>query len=155
MLKQIDNPEISSNFQSRMMNNARDQREFSNIAQRLMRRAHAEIIIVPLDGGLEIEVYVPTDSEVIELLKLQADIYRAGMSFQSGGQDIDTLGTEVDMVAEGYDRLNRLLGKICVDPSLSYEFFASGQISTRDKTAIITGVISNINEKREMVSRFR
>lgn len=120
-----------------------------------MRRAHSNTITVFLDDGLEIEVYTPTDSDVIELLKLQTDIFRAGTSMLKQGVDLDSVGSSVDAVADGYDRLNKLLGKLCVDTSLSYEFFASGMISASDKGAIISGIMGAVNQKREMVANFR
>jgi hypothetical protein len=154
-IQQIDDPELSASFHQKIGEKQQVQMESLSIAQRLMRRAHTQIFTVTLDYGLDIQVYAPTDSEIIELVKLQTDIFRVGTSMQQSGIDIDTVGSSVDVIADGYDRLNRLLGKLCVDPSLSYEFFASGAISSSDKGAIISGIMSNVNNSRESVSRFR
>lgn len=150
-----DNPELSRRVQEQYALEEEDKQNAVSIAQRLMRRAHEQIINVSLEDGLDIEVYAPTDSEMIELVKLQSDIYRVGKSMQKQGVDFDSVGTSVDAIADGYDRLNKMLGKLCVDASLSYAFFASGQISAADKGAIIAGIMQTVNANREKVSRFR
>ena len=146
-----DNPEISA----RANKNQIEQTEVLSVAQRLMRRAHSSTFTVSLDDGLEIEVFVPTDSEVVELVKLQTDVYRVGMELQKTGVDIETVGDGIDIVSSGYERLSKLLGKLCVDPSLNAEFFASGCISAADKSQIIGGIIESVNKGRELSKKFR
>lgn len=146
-----DNPEISA----RVKKNEIEQEEVLSVAQRLMRRAHSSTFTVSLDDGLEVVVYVPTDSEIVELIKLQTDVYRVGVELQKTGVDIDTVGDGIDIVSDGYGRLSKLLGKLCVDPSLNAEFFASGCISASDKAQIIGGIIDSVNKGRELSKKFR
>lgn len=146
-----DNPEISARVQEKTIETA----EMQTLAQRLMRRAHSDTFFVPLDEGLEIEVYIPTDSEVIELVKLQTDVYRVGKELQKSGTDLEAVVDGIDIVSDGYARLSILMGKLCVDPSLNAEFFASGCISAADKAQIIGGIIESVNKGRQLSKKFR
>jgi len=146
-----DNPEISARVQEKTIETA----EMQTLAQRLMRRAHSDTFFVPLDDGLEIEVYIPTDSEVIELVKLQTDVYRVGKELQKSGTDLEAVVDGIDIVSDGYARLSILMGKLCVDPSLNAEFFASGCISAADKAQIIGGIIESVNKGRQLSKKFR
>jgi len=146
-----DNPEISARVQEKTIESS----EMQTLAQRLMRRAHSDTFFVPLDEGLEIEVYIPTDSEVIELVKLQADVFRVGTEMQAKGSDISAITTGVDVIADSYARLAVLLGKLCVDPSLDYEFFVSGCISASDKGEIIKSILEHVGKGRELAGKFR
>jgi len=146
-----DNPEISARVQEKTIESS----EMQTLAQRLMRRAHSDTFFVPLDDGLEIEVYIPTDSEVIELVKLQTDVYRVGKELQKSGTDLEAVVDGIDIVSDGYARLSILMGKLCVDPSLNAEFFASGCISAADKAQIIGGIIESVNKGRQLSKKFR
>jgi len=146
-----DNPEISARVQEKTIESS----EMQTLAQRLMRRAHSDTFFVPLDEGLEIEVYIPTDSEVIELVKLQTDVYRWGKELQNSGTDLEAVVDGIDIVSDGYARLSILMGKLCVDPSLNAEFFASGCISAADKAQIIGGIIESVNKGRQLSKKFR
>ena len=146
-----DNPEISARVQEKTIESS----EMQTLAQRLMRRAHSDTFFVPLDEGLEIEVYIPTDSEVIELVKLQTDVYRVGKELQKSGTDLEAVVDGIDIVSDGYARLSILMGKLCVDPSLNAEFFASGCISAADKAQIIGGIIESVNKGRQLSKKFR
>lgn len=147
-----DNPELSKRARS----NDIEQTEVLSVAQRLMGRAHSSTFTVSIDDdGIEVEVYVPTDSEVVELVKLQTDVYRVGKELQKSGTDLDAVGDGIDIVSDGYARLSILMGKLCVDPSLNAEFFASGCISAADKAQIIGGIIDSVNKGRELSKKFR
>ena len=146
-----DNPELSKRARS----NDIEQTEVLSVAQRLMGRAHSSTFTVSIDDGIEVEVYVPTDSEVVELVKLQTDVYRVGKELQKSGTDLEAVGDGIDIVSDGYARLSILMGKLCVDPSLNAEFFASGCISAADKAQIIGGIIESVNKGRQLSKKFR
>lgn len=146
-----DNPELIKRTAEKRVEDL----EVLSVAQRLMRRAHSDTFFVPLDDGLEIEVYVPTDSEVIELVKLQADVFRVGTEMQAKGTDIASITSGFDVIADSYARLSILLGKLCVDPSLDCEFFVSGCISAADKGEIIKSILEHVGKGRELAGKFR
>ena len=151
----VDNPLLSAAFHQRAAQEEHDRQEFSELALRLMGRAHQKTFPVSLDDGLEVEVYAPTDGEVLDLIKLQTDIYRVGVSMQGGKNEVEAVLSGVDAIAEGFSRVNRLLAKLTVDPSLNYEFFASGSISADDKAAIIGGILNRVKAGQEQIGRFR
>jgi dGTP triphosphohydrolase len=147
-IKQTDNPSISEKHQKTVKEEEKKKDEFSSLASRLMQRAHDITFTVPLDDGLEIEIYQPTDSELIDLIKLQADVYSLGKSAKGKVSD-DFVFDGVRLISDGYAKVATLLGKLCVDESLDEEFFRSGAISAKDKGAIITGIVKNATDTQK------
>lgn len=150
-MSQVDNPELSSRFQNKLRQNAEDQKEYSSVAQYLMGRAHQETFFVEI-GEMEIEVRVPTEGDILNLIKLQASVVK---SAKGGYDNEDEALSGIEFIGEAYDQIYGLLARLCVDDGLDYQFFSSGLISSADIGSIISGILEQKSVKQEKVSRFR
>jgi hypothetical protein len=149
---EIPNPILDARVKDKAVENV----VFQTTAQRLMRRAHTSSFEVTIDEDIIIQMHTPTDGEYMELIRLQNDILKTGMRLQKDGvSDIDQATGAIDEISSGWDRLHGLIAKLCIDPSLDFEFFQSGQISAADKTAIIKGIINQVQNNQDSTIKFR
>jgi len=153
---EIDNPSLDLAFKQKEIEKINERVEFQTTAERLMRRAHNQTFEVTIDDDIIIQMYSPTDGEYMELIRLQNDMLKTGTRLQKEGvKDIDDATGAIDEISLGWDRLHALLAKLCIDDSLNFEFFRSGQISAADKTAIIKGIINQVQKNQDTAVKFR
>lgn len=153
---EIENQELDNRVIAKDIEKAKEQAEFQTVAQRLMMRAHTSSFEVPISDDIIIQMHTPTDGEYMELIRLQNDILKTGIKLQKDGiSDVNDATTAIDEISSGWDRLHKLIAKLCIDPSLDFEFFQSGHISASDKTAIIKGIINQVQNNQDSTIKFR
>lgn len=153
---QVDNPAISAAFHAKMHQDTITVSEYVSVADRLTRRAHEKTFLVDIDEDLQVEIFTPTDGEYMELVRLQNDMLKLGKRIKTAGiSDVDQATKAFDEVASGWDRIHELIARLCVDPSLDFEFFQKGMISPEDKQVIVQGIIDQVQGNREKTVSFR
>lgn len=150
-MSQIEDPELSSKFHGRLLKAAEDQKEYASIAEYLMGRAHQETFFVEV-GEMDLEVRVATEGELLKLINLQASVVKKA---RGGYADDEEALDGIGFMADAYDQIYQMLGRLCVDEGLNYQFFASGQISSEDIGLIMGGILEHSGKKKEKISRFR
>lgn len=138
-----DDPAIKKRRQQRQKKTAAENTAALSIADRLTRRAHAQIVELPYedeDGKFSIEIRTPTRKELDNLLKLQKDLQNTkdpGLQEKSG------------------EELYQLLGELCQDPSLGYPFWKEGNYSMEDFIEIFTKLFQGYVDQIQEVQSFR
>lgn len=146
---QIEDPELSARLAARTAQAALNTAQNLSTAQRLSRRAKHETLKIPFEddlGTFEIEIRIPTSAELDELMKLQKKVGEAGKSLSPEGP------AEVDRISE---ELYKKMEDLCTDPSLTAEFFKSGDFLGSDFGQIIKEIFIEEERRISNISSFR
>lgn len=121
-----------------------------------MQRAHQKTFFIEIDEGISIEMYVPSRGQYLELMTLQAGMLKKAIQLEKKGiKDFDAATHAIDEVVSGWNSLNVLISKLCIDPSLTPEFFNSGDISSEDFEKIINGILNKVQGDENKTITFR
>ncbi len=142
-----DDPEIVARMNAHREAQRKASLEGMTVAQRLMRAAalRTTTIYVPDDTeeGIGIEVYVPTRADLDTLLRINAEIRKAGIRGDG------------DQERQLTDELYQMFAALCVDPSLNVDFWREGNYSMGEFMALQDALIETTLELRGEARKFR
>lgn len=136
----FDDTTLENRRQERLKKEALENIKNMTIAERLMRRANqltTSIIFSDDYGNFEIIMRQPTRKELDELLQFQKDIQKQ------------------EKQEEASNSLYFILGNLCTDKSLNYDFWKDGNYNLVDLMEMITKLFNNTAEKFKEVQNFR
>ncbi len=139
-----DDPALTARFRARMNEIRYTDTEGLTIADRLMRRAFDQKMVIPfpVERGepIPVEVRMPLAAELDEL----AHIYIANKTARAGKsrQDLNK-------------RMCELLASLCIDESLSEDFFNSGALTVPDLYQIIFEILLENRRRITSAGSFR
>lgn len=143
---QIDKPELQARADNKVIQEAEQAAENLSIAQRLTRRAKQETIIIPFQddiGTFDIEVRLPTAAEMDYINEIQERIAKAGKENNRAAADEASL------------LLYQKMEEITIDPSLTVEFFKSGNFISSDFGQIIKEILLEEQRRVSSIASFR
>ena len=117
-----------------------------DIRERLLAQVKLSSVDVSFNdkaGQFKVKCRILTDSEQRRILKLQENLAK-----------IKSTADYENLINELYDMLAYPDG-ICQEPSLTKEFWRSGEFGTTVPLQIIADVLSQTNETMQQVSKFR
>ncbi len=134
-----DDPALTARFRARMNEIRHTDAEGLTIAERLMRRAFDQRMVIPfpVENGepIPVEVRMPLAAELDEL----AHIYIANRTARTDRSRRDL-----------NNRMCELLASLCIDESLDEDFFNSGGLTVPDLYQLIFEIL--LENRRRIVS---
>ena len=135
-----DDPNIAERRQERQVTQAVETAAGLTIADRLTRRAKAQTVELSLKdegGDFSISMRQPTRAEMEDLQRTR--------------DELKTEGTQ----DEANKRLSAMLGDLCTDTSLDYEFWMAGNYGMTDLIDIVDKLFESIVERVKAAQSFR
>jgi len=135
-----DDPKIAGRKHERQVKQAVETAAGLTIAERLTRRAKAQTTELALNdegGEFIISMRQPTRAEMEELQRTR--------------DELKTEGTQ----DEANKRLSTMLGDLCTDTSLDYEFWMDGNYGMTDLIDIVDKLFESIVERVKAAQSFR
>lgn len=137
--KKVD-PELTERKEQRIVTEQVGAAVAMSVADRLTRRAKAQTVDLTLSDGVGdfiITMRQPTRREMDDLQKLQNDI-----------QDVNTQD-------EANKSLCGMLDSLCIDDSLNYDFWMSGNYSMNDLITLVQKLFESLVKQVKSAQSFR
>ena len=139
---QIEDFNLEKRRKERQSDLAHKKVEELTIAERLTLRAYDRIepvLFKDRHGEFNVDMHTPLRSEYDSIVELQDEI-------KSGNPE------KIEMAS---DKFFHMLGFLCVDKTLNYEFWKNGEYNPMDMIAIIEGLTTAMTKKVMEAQSFR
>ena len=140
--KQTEDEDLEKRRKNRQRDLARKQKKDLTIADRLTLSALERIKDVPFEdshGEFIVKMHTPLRNEYDEIVRLQDEL-------KSG---------EPKRIETASETFFRMLGSLCVDDSLNYEFWKNGAYDPMDMIRLMDALTSEMIEKVAEAQSFR